>query len=227
MASNYTAWPIKADIDLTLSVAGITARAAATSGYYTALINATVAKLTQQTKRQFLKGSAGEIRYFDGSGTGIQVVDEFASFTDISILGFASTPASLSITNATAENVNLYPRTEIFIFRGSLPALGRIWLDSFPVGRGNIQVTATWGYDYIPEDVWEAVRRCVAAQLAEETMFNSSGRLKRWMELDTMEDRDLNLPGEALGWYQSFKQAIYDHRKPTRQYLDRAKPRMI
>lgn len=225
--STYTAWPLQTDVEAKLAMGGITPRSTIDSAYYTAIIDAVAAGLQQKTKRQFLPGSAGEVRYYDGSGTGTQVVDEYITFTDITILGYAGY-TGINFANCVESVTNLYPRTEILIARGGLPAIGRVWLTLFPEGRRNIQVTGTWGYaQYIPADVWEAVRAEAAAWIAAETVYHQKGRIKKWMELDTLEDRDITLPGEAMGWHRLFKQVCADRRKPLQANLNQARRRMI
>jgi len=224
---NLNAWPVQADIDLKLAVAGITPRAEVTAAYYTQVVAAVAQQVTQITKRQFVAGSAGEIRYFDGSGTAEQDVDEYVDVTDVQILGYLGAPGtSLSVAYEPVDN--LYPKTRIVIFQGSLPAIGRVWLDSFPAGRKNIKVTGTWGYgSTIPYDLWEAVVEEAASRIAAESLFNPSGRLGSWAERDVMEKRDLTLPGEANSWHRHYLAALANYSKPLQTHLRKKSRRMM
>jgi hypothetical protein len=200
MAQNYTAWPVKADIDERLVSAGLTSRSGTVEAYYLQLVDAVVAELTKKTHRQFLKGSDGEIRYFDGSGTGSQDIDEFVSFSSVNVIGYVGTSLSMTLTNVVSASTETFPKNRLIIFQSSLPQLNLQYLNFFPRGRRNIKVTGQFGYGpYIPDDVWMGVCGRVASILAAEAVQGgTSGRVKKWIEGDAVEELDLSLPGRLL-----------------------------
>lgn len=220
MAQNYTAWPVKADIDTQLASAGITVRTGTPNSYYTRKIDAVVAYLTKKTHRQFLKGSSGEVRYFDGSGTGEQVVNEFVTLEQVDIIGFSLT-STIELVNAVAALSESWPNNRIIIYQASIPPVSGALIHNFPPGRRNIKVTAQWGYGpYIPDDVWEAVAGKVAALLAAEASVDGDiGRIKKWVEGDALEEYDTDLPGKIAGWEAYFDSIIKTYRLPTNNRL--------
>ena len=216
MAQNYTAWPVKADIDERLVSAGLTARSGTADAYYTQLVDAVVASLTKKTHRQFLKGSDGEVRYYDGNGTGELEIDEFVSFSAVQILGYVGPNLLLTLSNVASASTETFPKNRLIIFQSSLPQLNIQYINFFPRGRRNIKVTGQFGYGpYIPDDVWMAVCGKVASIMAAERVQGGAlGRTKKWIEGDASEERDLLLPGEAVGWERDYKDVINTYRKP-------------
>lgn len=225
--ASYTSWPAPADLLKIMATSGIALRADADTPYLQSLIDAASTMFEKMTHHQYVVGSPGEIRFFDGSGTGEQPVDDIITLTDVSILGYLGV-AGGSLTGCYIPVQTQYPNNRILIYQGSLPAIGRVWLDSFPAGRRNIQVTGTWGYGAtIPADVWEAVRRQAGSWAAVEGMFDSKGRISKWMELDTLENRQLSVAGEEMGWIRQFRQTVYQYRRPLQELLNRSGRRMI
>lgn len=175
MAYDYTAWPTTTELTARLSQMGVTLPAAFDSSSQQSAIDAITTIVTSVTKRTFV-AFAG-VKYFDGTGTGEIEIDEYISFTDVQLVGYLSAPA-LSMANVYGPAEEQKPNTRLMIFQGSLPALGRIWLDSFPRGRRNIKVTGTWGYGAtIPVDLWEAVLDAAADRLARRKTYSTAGLL--------------------------------------------------
>lgn len=222
MAQNYEAWPTKANIDERLTSAGLSARDGLTQGYYDQVVSAVVALLHKKTHRQFLKGEEGEIRYFDGNGTGSIVIDEFVAIEEVQVIGYVGGNLSMTLSNAISADSATFPKNRILIFQSSLPQLNVQYLNYFPRGRRNIKVTAQYGYaEYIPDDIWFAVCGKAAAILAAEAVQGGTGgRVRKWIEGDAQEDLDLTLPGEAVGWDAGFKDIIKSYRKPMRARRD-------
>lgn len=228
MAQNYTAWPDQSDIEARLTNAGITPRSSISAGYYAQVADAIVAYITHKTHRQFLAGSAGEIRYFDGSGVGDQLVDEFVAITAVSVVGFIATGSLLSLTQVVSADTSTFPTNRLIIFQSSLPTQQNLWVNYFPRGRRNIKIAGTWGYgQYIPDDVWWAACGRMAALIAAETSIpGASGRIRKWIEGDASEELNLDLPGEVAGWDAGFKEMLRTYKRPMSQ-RGRRRPSMI
>lgn len=218
MATNYTDWPTSADVITRLTNAGITPRSTIDATYYERATAAVVKHLEHKTHRQFKAGSAGEIRYFDGNGSGELDIDEFVAFTSVDVLGYISSSTSISLTQVVSANTETFPKNRLIIFQSSMPTVYNSFINRFPRGRRNIKVTGTWGYSqYINDEVWWAVSGMIAAQIAAETVQGGSGgRIRKWIEGDAMEELDLKLPGEVIGWVDDFKRVINAYRKPFR-----------
>lgn len=225
--ATYTAWPVYGDVTDQISMLGVTLRAAITTAKITEKIDAVAAQVLQLTKRQFVAGSAGEIRYFDGSGAGVQEVDEYVAFTAVEILGLTGA-GTLSLSNVIEDTQNLYPKTRIAIFRGSTSTFSRIYVDRFPQGRQNIKVTGTWGYgSTIPKDLWDAVLMEVTGRIVAINVYDSTGRVKSAKLGDESIDVELNLPAEVNGWHLNFLKVCEKYKKPSALHLNRIKSRMI
>ena len=69
MSQNYTAWPTFTDVQTNLTASGIPLRSGTADAFYTKIIDSVVSDFELKTHRQFIKGSAGEERKFDGSGS--------------------------------------------------------------------------------------------------------------------------------------------------------------
>lgn len=229
MANDLTAWPIWDDVEPRLLALGVdvSERKIGSPGtFYGQIINAVVQEVTQKTKRQFVAGSPGEVRYYDGSGTGIQEVDEYITITSVQAATLNGI-ATISFSQVVNDTQNLYPKTRIAVFRGSAPSIGHIYLDHFPAGRQNMVITGTFGYGAtIPADLWAAVADEAAARVARMALFQGTGRMKSFTDGDMGETYELSLPGDSLGWHQQFKEAITRYKKPATKHLNTAK-RMI
>lgn len=216
--SALTGWPAVADVQAKLSVAGITLRDDADSDYIQLIINAVVAELLQATKREYVE-TAEATRYYDGSGTGRQVVDPMVSLTSVELIGYTADPPLLEVENIYLENRQGYPRNQLLIRQGSAPATG-YWLTAFPQGRANIAVTGTFGYgEAIPQDVWEAVAGESAERLAMEAMFSQGGILEQWHETEASEKYRLVDRETGMYWHRNYLMVIKARRKPFQERL--------
>lgn len=225
MATDYTAWPTLSDVQDTLDSAGIVVRSALGIAYRQRVLTAVTQEITKRTHRQFIAAQA--VRFFDGSGTGVQEVDECVSLNTVSIIGYvASVP--LEITTVYLRQDNTYANSLIEIYQSSIPAIPLIYLDRFPQGRQNIQVDAVWGYGAtIPADLWESVAQECAARLASESIFNPSGRRQKWEMEGVSSTYLLNLPGEAAGWHSRYEERVRSYTRPTDRNLRQYRPAMI
>ncbi|HKU51596.1 MAG TPA: hypothetical protein VJQ25_03945 [Nitrospira sp.] len=227
----YTAWPIEADITATIAAIGVTLRAGQNSAYITRQLLALAQQVKKQTRRQFVvSGSvqSPETRYFDGSGTGQMEIDEYRSIDSVTLLNFGALSGTVAMANVHEVEQNILPKTRLYIYQSSLPAFSRVYIDSFPRGRANIQVDGIWGYDdTIPADLWEAFAKEASARLAAEAIFNTNGRLESWSEADVSEKYMLQLPGEAAGWHQGFVDAIKSYKRPFQVHANRTKRQMV
>lgn len=233
MAQNYTAWPTYTQIITHLTNAGIPIRSGVENSYYTQEVDAVVADLQRVTHRQFIPGSAGEERSYDGSGTGEQPVDDMIAMTAVEISGWIGIQ-SFNVTSAVLLNQNSFPRNRIIIAQGPPFQFVNGIFTKFPEGRANVTVTGTYGFgQYIPDDVWIAVRNMTAARIAGAFLSDSTtGRImKSFIEGSSSEKYVDGEPGsmigEAQGWVQSYRKVIQVYRKPINARLKTMKKVMI
>jgi hypothetical protein len=226
MAFDYTNWPVAGDVTTMLASANITPGAGITSDIETLAINSAVTKFVQKTGREFLPTSAGTIRYYDGSGTGKMIIDDYISLTAIEFFQIPSS-GTVSITNwLEVQNVP-YAKNEVQILQGPANmAIG--WWTYFPQGRGNIKITGTFGYGTsIPAAVWEAVLGQAAANLADRIRMTSNGILTDLHDMDEDFKWSEKQIGILTGWRENYSQAINDWKKPLRQVMQRHKVVLI
>ncbi len=225
---SYAAWPTISDVQDRLDMAGITLRTSSRVSaptYRQRVLDAVTAEVTKRTHRTFVPVT--ETRYFDGSGTGVQEVDEIVTLTSVAVMGWVS-GSPLTLDNVYLRQDKTYPHTLIEITQGILPA-AVLYFDAFPAGRQNIKVVGSWGYAAtIPADLWESVAEETAARLAAESVFDPDGRLESWREADgTTEKYVLQLVGEAAEWHPRFVDRVKDYTRAVDRNLRAWKPRMI
>lgn len=191
----------------------MTTSVTANSDVMTLALDAAQQWMDREASRQFVPGSAGVTRYFDGSGTGELVVDDYIDVASVKIVGYPSVPY-LDVTGFVEVTRNGYANDTLHIVRGA-PNLGLGYIDAFFRGRSNIEVVAQWGYGAnVPAPVWKAMRDLAAAEVAAMARYGTAGLLKSWREGDVNEDYDVSgLPGEALGWLQSAAKVAASYRK--------------
>lgn len=215
MAFVYTAWPTINDV---MTLAGTVPNVDPTPVQpmiTQAILDAVSREIQQKTKRQFVASAAGVVRYFDGSGTGEQIIDEYVTITAINLVSFSgATPITLE--NYYAEDDNLYPKTRLAIFQGGPPSYGLGYYSIFPAGRKNIGVTATWGYGAtIPADLWMAHMEESSARLSALVVANPEGRLQQVTVADAISEKyELKMPGEATGWHERFGETVHCYVNP-------------
>lgn len=230
-----TAWPTPAEVLEKIAAAAVTLSASFTTAYIQGILDAVAQTVAIKTRRQFVAGSAGEIRYFHGSGTPEMEVDEFITVTLVRVLWLDAGGTGLTLSSAVALEENGLPNTRIVLARGSPPLIYGTLVDHFPEGRGNIEITGTWGYAAtIPQDLWEAVRAEAAARLVDESLFRATGRLQAWHDDDVSET--YQLPGGSgadprpavwTGWHRGFTAALRDYRRPTGHRFRKLRPVLL
>lgn len=218
MSYNYRSKPTPNDVRQLLLSAGINLNISFPDDLMTGTIDEVVGDLEHRVRRQFVPGCAGEVRYYDGSSTGVQVIDEYISVSNVEILvtpdqGPLPTPITWYeiVTNGK-------PKTKLGVLQGP-PNFPAYW-SSFPPGRSNIKVTAQFGYaETIPAEVWMAILKESAGRIADGlamTTRNDSvigGRIISWTEADVQERYADQRISEALGWHQAFESVCKDHIK--------------
>lgn len=243
---DFTLWPTTGDVLDRLAAAGITLRTGVDTTRLQGILDAIVAEVGYFTGRQFLMDTVDNGRYFDGSGTPTQEIDEIVALTSAQVIGVQADPG-YSLSDVTTVIEQRKPITRLVLARGSLPALAAsaVWhpvVRVFPVGRQNILVTGRWGFAArIPRDLWEAVAMQAAFLLGNEALFqpgyNASllaytGRMVEWRESDgtsVQYDKDLLLNGlrKSMPWADQFKAALQRYRRPAGKRLRHLQPAMI
>lgn len=212
MANVYTAWPTRANLATFLTGSNITP-ALTDTDMLDGLIAAAAQRITKATNYQWVAGSAGEVRYYDGSGTGLQQIDEYV---DVSAVEFVLYPQAtgVSVTSFVEVSRNNFPNSLLQIYQGATHATVG-YLDRFPKGRSNIKVTAQFGYaSAIPYDVWMAVLKKSAADVSAMNAMAAQGKAVAWDEGDVSERYSDKSPGEAAGWVAEFETVCKRRRKP-------------
>jgi hypothetical protein len=227
MAYTYTTLPTVTQLDDLLASAGVSGLSASVDAdLRTAYIDAAVAQIQKETRRQFVPGSAGEIRYYDGNGTGRLEIDEYI---DITAVKFVLLPQSSSttVTEFVEVQQQATPKTVLQIYRGRANYT-TTYYPQFPEGRSNIEVTGQFGYaSSIPADVYVAILKMAAAQLVGDNSIASGGglMLKSWTNADRKEDYDTSgLASQKAGWDDFAKGVIRRYRKPLGTSLRQMEP---
>lgn len=221
---DYTAWPLASDVQELVASANVCPTLDWASDLVQVRLDAAVAELEQLTGRQFL--AAEGLRYFDGSGTGVLVVDEYVS---ISAVQFYLVPelAGVNLLDFMQVTRNRYANTRIQIYQGpaNIP-LG--WYTRFPEGRSNVGVTATWGYAAsIPPDVWQAVLAKAAAEIVDTNRVAARGALVSIRDDDVSVGYSEQLPSVMAGWRQQFASVCKRYRRGVREMASRTRPGLV
>lgn len=227
MAIDYTVWPTVSLVQAKVKGIGFTLASDVDTDYVQQIIDSTVAEIEQECRRTFV--GVTETRYFNGSGRGEQVVDEYIDITAVRILGYFGSVAGMSLTDWWEPQTSKHPKTRIQIYQGSQPTMTRIYIGSFPFGRSNIEVTGTWGYGAsIPANIWGAVLDYSACILAAENMYaDGTGFKTMWKEADVMEQLIVLDPKKFLPHMKRVRTAIKQYRKPTGRFLQNAFKKQI
>ena len=181
MPNDYTSWPILSNVQARLTAANIVLRTPADTDRQQAAMDAVVAEVLRRTQRQFQPGVTDEVRYYDGSGSPEQEVDEMISLSSVFIVAYDQQPV-FELTDALLTFEQGKPKTRITVSRGTITTyaggslLPYAW--HFPAGRQNVQVTGQFGFaPTIPSDLWEAVCGEMATRLAREATFFQAGQV--------------------------------------------------
>lgn len=221
-AFNFAAAPTSMAVRGLLDTAGISVPASMDDDFINLEIQAVAGDLQHRTGRQFVPGCAGEVRYYDGSGTGEMVIDEYISVSAVDVLMVPPMNVVSTALNFYEVVENLKPKTRIGILQGP-PNFPAYW-QSFPGGRSNIQVTGQFGYSNpMPAEVYQAMLKMIAGRLADSLTMSSKndsvigGRIVSWTELDVTERYADALPSVALGWAKEYEEVILDHMKSRKR----------
>ena len=193
---SHSTYPITSDVSSYLTSIG--SSTIINSSILTAWLSAAVASLERQTRRQFV--ATTETRYFDGSGTGELAIDDYVSISSVKLYGVIGSSSPLTFSSWCEEAVYGSPKSKILIARGSVPAFSPLFVERWPEGRRNIEVTGTWGYSSsVPDDVWqglvEVAAGCTLDAVAAATSGNTTGGgpLTSWQEGDIRETFDASV----------------------------------
>lgn len=222
---NYTIWPAPADVRAMLATTNVALPSAVTNDLIQLRIDSAVQTLTKKTlNRQFLVTT--EQRFFDGSGNGEMVIDEYRNITQIDLF-LVPTMSVTSISQFFQVERAKTPRTRIQIYQGP-PNVPFGWFTYFPEGRANVGITGTWGYDdTIPADVWEAVLGKAAGDLLDVNRLSASGLQTDLKMLDDSIKFDPRLLSMVSGWEGKFKAVCVTYRRPMRQFMAQRYPQLI
>jgi hypothetical protein len=216
--ADYSAWPLVADVRELMAACAITLRIDADDqdAYIQRKIDSVVEEIGKRTKRQFVAGSEGEERTYDGSGLPEIHVDEMIALTGVSSLSYDGGSES-SIDSVELCEDQYQARTRIVSRTGY----------TFPAGRRNIVVTGTFGYaEEIPSDLWEACAQEAAHRLALEVGYRPIGRVAELKVGDSTTKYRDDKPW-MTGWNQNYKAAIQRYRRRTPMRNARLTPPMV
>ncbi len=227
MAYVYTALPTVADVKAMCLAAHVDTSLSSftmVDAQITGIIAARGKTLQKKTQRQFLPGTAGEIRYFDGSGTGILYVDEYVDVTAIEFF-YVPTAASVSVANFVEVSQSPWGKDKIQILQGQANISFGFYL-RFPEGRSNIKVTATWGYGTsYPEDVFMAILQASTADVLMANTMSAQGQALKYTDGDASEQWTGESLGESAGWLgkgslwesvcRDYKRSLKSHRRKS------------
>lgn len=212
MANVYTAWPTRTNLSAFLAGANVTAVLSDTD-MLDGLILSAAERITKATNYQWLAGEADEERFYDGSGTGLLQIDEYIDVSEVEFLIFPQA-TGVNVTSYVEVSRNLVPKTLLQIYQGATHATYG-YLDRFPAGRSNVKVTGQFGYAAsIPYDVWFAVLKKAAADVATMSGLSAQGKVIDWTEGDVSERYSDKVVGEAAGWVAEFDMVCRKRRKP-------------
>lgn len=109
--------------------------------------------IERATNREFVTGDSTSTRKYDGSGTSIQLVDDYSALTSV-------------VVDGSTIDVTEYPTN-------STPKYKLMRNGRFPRGLQNVEVMAVWGYGEVPADIRFACTVLVAGMVQNHT--NSDG----------------------------------------------------
>lgn len=219
MAYTLTALPTGQNVLDFLGLANVTPGTAwtATADAMDGVINAAYQKVRRDTGYQWLPGSTAEVRYYDGSGSGELEVDEYVSVSAVQFLIYPQA-TGIDVTNfQEVQRMGDMAKTRLQIFRGPSYAVAG-YLDRFPEGRSNVAVTAQYGYGTaMPYDVFMAVLKQSASDVAGMSAMQAAGRPVSWREGDVNEQYADLVPGDAIGWLKDVQDTVVRRTKPINQ----------
>lgn len=221
--SGHTAWPQLTDVTSVVTAMG--GSISVGTSIQQTILDGVISTVHRKTHRTFIPET--EVRYFNGNDSGEIEIDEFITISTIELIGWFGITTGLELANfAPIENRPGFPNTRIQIYRGSVPAWYRHWVDRFPSGRQNLKISATWGYDTtIPDDLWYGVLAQTTGALinidqAKNTEV-SKGFLIKWSEADVTEVRNQMDPFKFLsvGAGGGFRELLRTYKRPDSYYF--------
>lgn len=232
MAYVYTAWPTLANLKALLLGAHVDTTDSTnwllSDEYLTGVLDARAEQLRIETGRQFVAGSAGEVRYFDGSGTGFQRIDEYV---DVSAVEFFYVPGTSWVT-ANFYEVDQKPwgKDKIQILQGQAN-MNYAFYQRFPEGRANIKVTAQWGYGAtIPANVFMAVLQASAADAMMANTLSAQGQTLEYVDGDARERWSDDPIGLSAGWIgpgSLWEQVKKDYKRSLKSHLQKSRAKLL
>lgn len=231
MPTDYTTWPAASDVLDRLDAAGLSLRPRLYNDRVAPLLASVITEIGQRTQRQFLPGPTTEVRYYSGTGSAEQEVDEMVSLASVGVIGLNFLPV-YTLNDASLVYEQGRPMTRLIVARGSVPALTSegVFLPYpwyFPAGRQNIAVTGSFGYAAtIPADLWEAAACEAASRLAAEAVHVQGGRLKSFSEGGIAETRDFMLT-TSIGWHEVFEAKVTLYKRPSGRRLRNMRSKMM
>lgn len=222
MAYDYTAIPSTTALTDLLTAVGLASLASSVDADLLATyITAAGAALDRDCNRQFVPGSVGEVRYFNGSGTGTQIIDDAIDVTAVSFLVMPQS-AGVNVTNWLLVEREGQPNNILQIYQGPANVVPYYW-PSFPQGRSNIAVTGQFGYAAeIPHDVWTQMLRDAAGAVINDYSISGGARLAGWRDNDVSEDYmggavagAVATVSDMAGWGKSRSAVVRRYSKPA------------
>lgn len=221
---DYTSPPTYANLASFLSSVGLGPLAAVIAGDFGAMYLASAtASIQRDCDRQFVPSAAGVVRSFDGSGTGLQFIDDAVSVTAVSYLIFPQS-TGVQVQGWIPVSEPDKPIHKLQIYQGP-SGVSYGFRPFFPEGRHNISVTATWGYAAsIPVDVWEAILLKAASGAVNSNVLSQrgGGSLTSWKDDDVQEDYDpKTLPSVIAGWDMRIAHIVDRYRRSITERYQR------
>jgi hypothetical protein len=226
--TDYTAWPTIGDVSSIMRAMNQTLNASIDNHLQTNTIRAVIETVKRRTLRDFVVTT--ETRYYDGNGTGRMEIDEHITISTIAISGWYGNSIGLELPTVYSVVRPGVPKTKLQIFRGSLPAMGNHYINIFPSGRSNIEVTGDFGYDTtIPMDLWLGVAYQAAGIFMNWDRYRSAGFLIKIQEADVAEVRQQMNPFDLMktDGVLSFESVIQRYKKPSGFSLRKQQRKMI
>jgi len=221
--SDYTAYPTTADVNIAIAAAG--------SSYdndpFTADKLASVISMVEKETGRAFPTSASAARYFHGNGYGEMVIDEFIAISEITLIGYYGNASGIALANAQGIERQGGPNNRIIVRKGSYPSFGLGFVNTFPKGRDNIKVTATWGYSLDWTDLWDAIRDEAAAQCLRFSEYNPGGKMTGWKEADVTENYTGDYADVILNSSKRLQTAIERHKRKGQVIRSRNSRSMI
>lgn len=217
MAYDYTTLPTTAELADVLTASGLADLATdVPADLQDAYLDAAVARIQKETRRQFVAGSEGEIRYYDGNGLGRLDIDEYVEITEVRFVLLPQSSAT-TVTQFVQVEQQGVPKSVLQIYRGRANYT-TTYYPEFPEGRSNIEVTGTFGYGAaIPADVYIAIIKDAASQMVNDNSIATGGglMLRSWVNADRQESYDTSgVASEKAGWDSYVNKVIKRYKKP-------------